>query len=67
MAIEQKIQDYRIDQFHAGPGARADHWRFLMDAANAWSDGSGKRDQFDALMEIARAGGPDVTRIPARV
>ena len=50
MAIEQKIQDYRIDQFHAGPGARADHWRFLMDAANAWSDGSGKRDQFDTLL-----------------
>src|SRR5215212_1273718 len=50
MAIEQKVQDYRIDQFHSGPGARADHWRFLVDAANAWSDGSGKRDQFDILL-----------------
>jgi arginine decarboxylase len=49
MATEQKIQDYRIDQFFSGPGARADHWRFLVDAAKAWSDGSGKRDRFDAL------------------
>jgi arginine decarboxylase len=49
MATEQKIQDYRIDQFYSGPGARADHWRFLVDAAKAWSDGSGKRDRFDAL------------------
>jgi hypothetical protein len=30
MATEQKIQDYRIDQFFSGPGARADHWRFLV-------------------------------------
>ena len=50
MATEQKTQDYRIDQFHSGPGARADHWRFLVDAAKAWADGSGKRDQFDALL-----------------
>ena len=50
MATEQKSQDYRIDQFHSGPGARADHWRFLVDAAKAWSDGSGKRNQFDALL-----------------
>ena len=49
MATEQKIQDFRIDQFHSGPGARADHWRFLVDAAKAWSDGSGKRNQFDVL------------------
>jgi arginine decarboxylase len=49
MATDQKIQDYRIDQFYSGPGARADHWRFLVDAAKAWSDGSGKRNQFDAL------------------
>ena len=50
MATEQKIQDYRIDQFYAGPGARADHWRFLVDAAKAWSDGSGKRNEFDAQL-----------------
>ena len=50
MATEQKIQDYRIDQFFSGPGARADHWRFLVDAAKAWSDGSGKRNEFDALL-----------------
>jgi arginine decarboxylase len=50
MATEQKIQDYRIDQFYSGPGARADHWRFLVDAAKAWSDGSGKRNQLDTLL-----------------
>jgi arginine decarboxylase len=49
MATEQQTQDYRIDQFHAGPGARADHWRFLVDAAKAWSDGSGRRNEFDVL------------------
>src|ERR1700722_15971759 len=52
--MAQQAQERRIDQFHMGPGARADHWRFLMDAAKAWSDGSGKRNQFDALLaEIA--------------
>jgi arginine decarboxylase len=49
MANEKQIQDHRIDQFFSGPGARADHWRFLVDAANAWSDGSGNRNQFDTL------------------
>ena len=50
MATDQKIQDYRIDQFYSGPGARADHWRFLVDAANAWSHRSGTRASFDALL-----------------
>ena len=49
MANEKQSQDHRIDQFFSGPGARADHWRFLVDAAKAWSDGSGNRNQFDAL------------------
>ena len=49
MAKEEKSQDYRIDQFFSGPGARADHWRFLVDAANAWSDGSGNRNRFEVL------------------
>jgi arginine decarboxylase len=49
MAKEKQIQDHRIDQFFSGPGARADHWRFLVDAAKAWSDGSGNRNKFDAL------------------
>ena len=39
MAKEKQSQDQRIDQFFSGPGARADHWRFLVDAAKAWSDG----------------------------
>jgi arginine decarboxylase len=50
MANEAQVQEQRIDQFYSGPGARADHWRFLVDAAKAWSDGSGKRSQLDALL-----------------
>ena len=49
MAKEKQSQDQRIDQFFSGPGARADHWRFLVDAAKAWSDGSGNRNKFDDL------------------
>jgi arginine decarboxylase len=49
MANEKQSQEHRIDQFFSGPGARADNWRFLMEAAKAWSDGSGTRDRFEAL------------------
>src|SRR5262245_65197370 len=49
MASEQ----VRIDQFFAGPGARADRWRDLVDAAQAWSTGRGDRGKFqDALAGI---------------
>ena len=48
MAKEKQGQEQRIDQFFSGPGARADHWRFLLDAAKAWADG-GNRNRFDAL------------------
>jgi arginine decarboxylase len=50
MAKENQTQDHQIDQFFLGPGARADHWRFLVDAAKAWSDGSGNRSKFDRLL-----------------
>lgn len=49
MAKEKEAQEHRIDQFFSGPGARADDWRFLVDAAKAWSAGSGNRNRFDAL------------------
>src|SRR6516164_6473096 len=43
----------RIDQFFAGPGARADRWRDIVDAAQAWSTGRGDRAKFnDALAGI---------------
>jgi len=43
----------RIDQFFAGPGARADRWRDVVDAAQAWSAGRGDRAKFnDALAAI---------------
>jgi arginine decarboxylase len=49
MASEQ----IRIDQFFAGPGARADRWRDVVDTAQAWSIGRGDRAKFnDALAGI---------------
>src|SRR5262245_46629807 len=50
MANESKHQETRIDQFFAGPGARADRWRDLVDAAEAWSAGDGKRGEFEAAL-----------------
>ena len=49
MPQESKPHQIRIDQFFSGPGARADHWRDLVDAAKAWSSGSGERSKFGAL------------------
>ncbi len=40
----------RIDQFFAGPGARADQWRHLVEVAEAWSGGSGNRETFEAAL-----------------
>ncbi len=37
MSKDAKPAQHRIDQFHSGPGARADHWRDLADAAKAWA------------------------------
>jgi arginine decarboxylase len=49
MANDTQVREHRIDQFFSGPGARADNWRFLVDAAKAWSGGSGHRNEFDSL------------------
>ena len=38
--MAQEVQERRIDQFFSGPGARADEWRGLVDAAKTWSSGS---------------------------
>jgi arginine decarboxylase len=52
--MAQQAQERRIDQFFSGPGARADEWRGLVDAAKAWSGGSGDRSAFEArLSELA--------------
>ena len=40
----------RIDQFFAGPGARGDEWRNLVELAEAWSSGSGNRAEFEAAL-----------------
>ena len=40
----------RIDRFFAGPGARGDQWRNLVELAEAWSGGSVKRAKFEAAL-----------------
>ena len=42
-----------IDQFFAGSGARGDHWRDLIELAEAWTKGSGDQTKVEAaLIEI---------------
>ena len=50
MAKETQVQDHRIDQFFSGPGARADQWRDLVEAAKAWAGGTGDRARYEALL-----------------
>jgi arginine decarboxylase len=45
--MAQQAQERRIDQFFSGPGARADEWRGLVEAAKAWSTGAGDRGGFE--------------------
>ena len=46
--MARQAQERRIDQFFSGPGARADEWRGLVEAAKAWSSGgSGDRAAFE--------------------
>jgi arginine decarboxylase len=40
----------QIDQFFAGPGARGDHWRDLVELTGAWSRGSGDRTKVEAAL-----------------
>ena len=54
MPMEQNSHPIRIDQFFAGPGARADQWHHLLQLAEAWSSGSGDRAKYDsALNDLA--------------
>jgi arginine decarboxylase len=36
MSGDTKPAQKRIDQFFSGPGARADDWRDLVEAAKTW-------------------------------
>src|SRR3984957_4949742 len=45
--MAQQAQERRIDQFFSGPGARADEWRGLVEAAKRWASGSGDRAGFE--------------------
>ena len=54
MSKEAKPSSVRIDQFFAGPGARADQWRALVDTASAWASGERKRREFEiAVADIS--------------
>jgi arginine decarboxylase len=48
--MAQESQERRIDQFFSGPGARADDWRSLVEAARSWTAGSGDRARFEKLL-----------------
>jgi arginine decarboxylase len=48
--MAQAGQERRIDQFFSGPGARADDWRSLVDAAKLWNAGQGDRAGFENLL-----------------
>src|SRR4029453_17831193 len=41
----------RIDRFFAGPGARGDQWRNLVELAEAWSAGAGARNKVEAALD----------------
>jgi arginine decarboxylase len=43
-------QASRIDRFFAGPGARCDQWRDLVELAEAWCKDPGKGASFDAAL-----------------
>src|SRR5262249_28035884 len=43
-------QATHIDRFFAGPGARSDQWRDLVEFAEAWGKDASKRASFDAAL-----------------
>lgn len=51
MPKESKPQERRIDQFFAGPSARADRWQALHDAARAWVSGAKNRNEFEEALD----------------
>lgn len=48
--MQEQHAERRIDQFFSGPGARADDWRELVNAARAWKDGTQDRARFEGLL-----------------
>ena len=50
MAEDVNRRPVHVDQLFAGPGARADHWRNLVELAEAWSNGLGNRDKFESTL-----------------
>jgi arginine decarboxylase len=50
MSDASTAQSGRIDQFFAGPGARGDQWRAIVELAEAWASGSGNREKVEAAL-----------------
>jgi arginine decarboxylase len=50
MSNTTKSYEGRIDQFFSGPGARADRWRDLLDAAQAWMAGEANRTKLESIL-----------------
>src|SRR5689334_20842312 len=48
MAQGATTQPAQIDRFFAGPGARGDQWRDLVEAAEAWAGGTDNRAKIEA-------------------
>src|SRR6266568_2075167 len=48
MSEEINRRTTRTDRLFAGPGARADRWRNLVELAESWSDDPGNRAAFEA-------------------
>jgi arginine decarboxylase len=46
----ETVHSVRIDQFFAGPGARGDQWRALVELAAAWANGSADRGKVEAML-----------------
>ena len=53
MSKDAKSARKRIDLFLSGPGARADDWRDLVDAAEAWARGGDRANYDVALADLS--------------
>jgi arginine decarboxylase len=45
----------QIDKLFAGPGARGDQWRNLVELAEAWADGKGNRNALESALDALAA------------
>jgi arginine decarboxylase len=50
---DAKAAQKHIDQFFSGPGARADDWRELVEAAKVWAQGGHRAKYDEALSDLS--------------